>query len=112
MSSSTFCKLEPMDLVNAKGEGEAELQVSEQQREILRCYTCGSTIPCVPGESYAKSSKLIEAESFPTFRSLVRHGKTSTPSKAWGVLLGDELGSVIPRDAEVSRLFPSYLCDL
>ena len=43
MSISAFCKPEPMDLSNAEGEGEAELQVAQQYRDISRCYSCGST---------------------------------------------------------------------
>ena len=40
---STFCKPKPMDLINAEDEGEAELHVAEQRKEVRRCYTCGST---------------------------------------------------------------------
>ena len=41
-NSSSFDKAEPMDLSHAEGE-EAELQAAEQQRNIRRCYMCGST---------------------------------------------------------------------
>ena len=39
---SSFDKAEPMDLSHAEGD-EAELQAAEQQRNIRRCYMCGST---------------------------------------------------------------------
>ena len=32
-----------MGLSNAEDEGEAEFNVSEQQQEVRRCYTCGIT---------------------------------------------------------------------
>ena len=41
MSTSTYSNTEPMDLSNAVDEGEAELQVAEQQHDVQRCYTCG-----------------------------------------------------------------------
>ena len=42
MSKSVFCKSDPIVISNAEGEGEAELQVSEQYRDIRRCFSCGS----------------------------------------------------------------------
>ena len=41
-SPGSFERAEPMDLSYAEGE-EAELQAVEQQRNIRRCYMCGST---------------------------------------------------------------------
>ena len=41
-AQSSFDKAEPMDLSHADDD-EAELQAVEQQRNIRRCYTCGST---------------------------------------------------------------------
>ena len=32
-----------MDISHAEDEGEAELHVAEQRREVRRCYMCGST---------------------------------------------------------------------
>ena len=72
-----------MNLSNVEGDSddESEPQVAEQQRVIVVAIRVEALRICVPDAYYPSSSRLTWVKPRPTPRCLVRHEKTSAPSR-------------------------------
>ena len=110
MSTPVYCKPEPMDLSNAEDEGEAELQVAEQQHEVIRCHMCGSAKHLRPTFPLHKQLQTPISRNPDPTRNLVWHGESSTNGERgvpyWG---RTELCNFSTRYSETG-LSPTELC--
>ena len=73
---SSFNRPEPMDLRLDETDEDVEFRAVEQHRNILRCFTCGSTKHLRPNYPFRRAARLLQAGLPPLTRSLVRCGKT------------------------------------
>ena len=83
---------EPMDLSYA--EDEAELHAAEQQRNIRRCYMCGSTKHLRPSCPLRKQRQPRSSQVPAPGRKSDAAGETSIPSRCgvtyWDILSSEE----------------------